>query len=306
MAITTINDAWDGQPRREIETVLKNELKALKSADTNLQGQIDLLGGESGASSPSEFVKALMGGVKIAFHRKYKQGGEKGDGAPLAVGIDQWAQYARWGNRADGVLVLIDGGNPILVGLQQANLAWSALDFQNCGTEDLPLIKSRSGIGKDMDGEKRTALILANEAQNYGNAPFERFAAGWCSVFASDGVSAGKWWCPSIGELMAIWSHVDAINICIDVINANLHDGESAAMKIGNSYYQSSTEYSKSNAWVMEMSAGFSFQMAKSNATSGYVLPISSLDAFMNQIDVETATIMATPTPAEVAGAVEI
>ncbi|MBD5230826.1 MAG: hypothetical protein HDS66_01545 [Bacteroidales bacterium] len=282
MAITSINDPWECQPRREIETVLKNELSALRVENSKLQGKIDLISLESGAVSTSEFLRALMGGVKIAFHRKFGVDGAKGDGAPLAIGIDKWAQYAGWGNRADGVLVLMDGGEGMLVGLGQGTQAWSALNYQNCGGKtELPLIRNRAEMSRDMDGQRRTALILANEQQNYGNADFERYAAGWCSVFKSDSVGVGKWWLPAIGELMAIMRHVDAINICIDTINANLHDGEELVPKIGAGYYLSSSEYSMSSVWVMEMTAGFAFQALKNGSVNTSVLPVTSLDVFM-------------------------
>ena len=280
MAITTINDSWEGQPRREIETILKNELRGLKSTDTKLQTQIDLLS-ESGVASTSELTKVIMGTTKIAFRRTCNPDGSPGDGAPLAVGIDKWAQYARWGNLAAGILVLVDGGAPILVGLQQEDLPWAALDYQNFGTADLPLLRSRSEISKDMEGEKRTAVILANEKENFGNAPFEDYAAGWCSAYSTYDMREGKWWQPSIGELMSIWRHVDAINICIDVINAALHDGEPPAEKIGMSYYQSSSEYSKTLIWAMEMSAGFAFPASKNGKQASKVLPVSSLEVFL-------------------------
>ncbi|MBD5306634.1 MAG: DUF1566 domain-containing protein [Bacteroides sp.] len=77
----------------------------------------------------------------------------------------------------------------------------------------------------------------------------------------------GKWWLPSIAELLIIWKHKYAINQCLSVI--------SGASQLSESWYWSSTEHSATNAWGLNLSTGYLYWGTKVTA-SGYVRAVAA------------------------------
>ena len=161
----------------------------------------------------------LNDGVFIMFHRK-------SDDYPLAVKPDKWASYQNSGEIADGVLV-VDGGKMLVV----------------APTED-------------WTGKTSTAAqITHNECKT------ESYAPGFCASYErvnanGQGLTAGKWWLPSLGEMMMIYANMSKINYALSLING--------ATQLAGTAYWSSTESSATSAWHLSLNIGLARTYSKS------------------------------------------
>lgn len=139
-------------------------------------------------------LKDIYDGVFIMFHRK-------SDDVLLCVKPDKWQSYQNSGEIADGVLVS-EGGRNIVVAPTEANLYWSSAAVNGGGTTT----SDRLTALDDFEGKANTALqITHTECQG------ENYASGFCSLYSrtnanGKGLTAGKWWLPSVGELMLMYS----------------------------------------------------------------------------------------------------
>ena len=181
-------------------------------------------------------LKDIYDGVFIMFHRK-------SDDIPLCVKPDKWQSYQNSGEIADGVLIS-EGGRNIVVAPTDANLYWSSAAVSGGGTTT----SDRLTALDDFEGKANTASqITHTECQG------ENYAPGFCSLYSrtnanGKGLTAGKWWLPSVGELMLIYSNMRKINHCLSLI--------AGATQLPESAHWSSTENSSTGAWYLGFSTG--------------------------------------------------
>lgn len=188
-------------------------------------------------------LKDIYDGVFIMFHRK-------SDDFPLCVKPDKWASYQNSGEIADGVLVS-EGGRNIVVAPTDAFLYWSSAAVSGGGTTTTDRLKALD----DFEGKANTASqITHTECQG------ENYAPGFCSLYSrtnanGKGLTAGKWWLPSAGELMLMYSNMRKINHCLSLI--------AGATQISESAHWSSTAHSSTYAWYLNFSYGLYIWDAK-------------------------------------------
>lgn len=200
-------------------------------------------------------LNAMNDGVFIMFHRK-------SDNYPLAVKPDKWASYQNSGEIAEGVLV-VEGGKMLVVAPTEATLYWSSAAVSAGGKTTT----DRETALNDWTGKTSTAAqITHNECKT------ESYAPGFCASYErvnanGQGLTAGKWWLPSLGELMMIYANMRKINYALSLING--------ATQLAETWYWSSTEYSAAGAWGLYLSDGTAGYYAKA-ANQGRVRPVSA------------------------------
>lgn len=232
----------------QVQAFIKGQLQSLHDKDTALQEQITGLNTNLGNANPQ--LRAATDGCFVTYHRK-------SDNFPLAVPYQSWPALEQAGEVADGVLVLIDGQAPIIVAPTQTNLKWS----KNAIAVNADTGGDYTKAYVDYTGKTRTAAIMAKGVELFGENEEEwtQYAPAWCNAYDRSynkgdeagtmiGIGAGKWWLPSIAELLTIWKHKYAINLCLSVI--------SGASQLSESWYWSSTEYSATCAWYLNLGDG--------------------------------------------------
>lgn len=181
-------------------------------------------------------LNAMNDGVFIMFHRK-------SDDYPLAVKPDKWASYQNSGEIAEGVMV-VEGGKILVVAPTEATLYWSSAAVSAGGKTT----SDRETALNDWTGKTSTAAqITHNECKT------ESYAPGFCASYErvnanGQGLTAGKWWLPSLGELMMIYANMRKINYALSLING--------ATQLAETWYWSSTEYSATLAWRLTLTNG--------------------------------------------------
>ena len=200
-------------------------------------------------------LNAMNDGVFIMFHRK-------SDNYSLAVKPDKWASYQNSGEIAEGVMV-VEGGKILVVAPTEATLYWSSAAVSAGGKTT----SDRETALNDWTGKTSTAAqITHNECKT------ESYAPGFCASYErvnanGQGLTAGKWWLPSLGELMMIYANMRKINYALSLING--------ATQLAETAYWSSTEYSATGAWGLGLDAGSAGSTAKA-AGQGRVRPVSA------------------------------
>ena len=200
-------------------------------------------------------LNAMYDGVFIMFHRK-------SDYYPLAVKTDKWASYQSSGEIADGVLV-VEGGKMLVVAPTEATLYWSSAAVSAGGKTTT----DRETALNDWTGKTSTAAqITHNECKT------ERYAPGFCASYErvnanGQGLTAGKWWLPSLGELMMIYANMRKINYALSLING--------AAQLAETWYWSSTESSAAYAWYLGLDLGSASTTTKASG-QGRVRPVSA------------------------------
>lgn len=200
-------------------------------------------------------LNAMNDGVFIMFHRK-------NDDYPLAVKPDKWASYQNSGEIAEGVMV-VEGGKILVVAPTEATLYWSSAAVSAGGKTTT----DRETALNDWTGKTSTAAqITHNECKT------ESYAPGFCASYErvnanGQGLTAGKWWLPSLGELMMIYANMRKINYALSLING--------ATQLAETWYWSSTEYSATYAWSLLLNDGTASYGTKA-AGQGRVRPVSA------------------------------
>ena len=103
----------------------------------------------------------------------------------------------------------------------------------------------------DWNGKANTAAqITHSEASGEGYAP------GFCHAYSrvnanGNGMTAGKWWLPSLGEMMMIYANMTKINYALSLING--------ATQLVENWYWTSTEISAAGAWLLSLYDGRTF-----------------------------------------------
>lgn len=201
-------------------------------------------------------LKDIYDGVFIMFHRK-------SDGYPLCVKPDKWQSYQNSGEIADGVLVS-EGGRNIVVAPTDANLYWSSAAVSGGGTTT----SDRLTALDDFNGKNNTAAqITHTECQG------DNYAPGFCSLYSrtnanGKGLTAGKWWLPSLGELMLIYGNMRKINHCLSLI--------AGATQLPEYAHWSSTEGSSTGAWLLNFPYGGLYYWDTKVSSQSRVRPVSA------------------------------
>ena len=200
-------------------------------------------------------LNAMNDGVFIMFHRK-------SDDYPLAVKPDKWASCQNSGEIAEGVMV-VEGGKILVVAPTEATLCWSSAAVSAGGKTTT----DRETALNDWTGKTSTAAqITHNECKT------ESYAPGFCASYErvnanGQGLTAGRWWLPSLGELMMIYANMRKINYALSLING--------ATQLAETAYWSSTEHSATDAWRLNLNLGGATNYTKATLQSG-VRPVSA------------------------------
>lgn len=203
-------------------------------------------------------LNAMNDGVFIMFHRK-------SDNYPLAVKPDKWASYQNSGEIAEGVMV-VEGGKMLVVAPTEATLYWSSAAVSAGGKTT----SDRLTALDDWAGKTSTAAqITHNECKT------ESYAPGFCASYErvnanGKGLTAGRWWLPSLGELMMIYANMRKINYALSLING--------ATQLAETWYWSSTECSATTAWDLSLSHG----NAGGNTKATFQSRVRPVSAFLN------------------------
>ena len=200
-------------------------------------------------------LNAMYDGVFIMFHRK-------SDDHPLAVKPDKWASYQNSGEIAEGVMV-VEGGKILVVAPTEATQYWSSAAVSAGGKTTT----DRETALNDWTGKTSTAAQIT-----HGECNTESYAPGFCASYErvnanGQGLTAGEWRLPSLGELMMIYANMRKINYALSLING--------ATQLAETWYWSSTEHSAVNAWILYLSYGAASYATKATG-QGSVRPVSA------------------------------
>lgn len=181
-------------------------------------------------------LDSINDGVFIMFHRK-------SDNFPLMVKPHKWASYQNSGEIAEGVVV-VEGGKILVVAPTEATLYWSSAAVSGGGKTTT----DRLTAFDDWGGKANTAAQAAKTECSSAS-----YAPGFCNQYSrvnanGKGLTAGRWWLPSMGELMMIYANMRKINYALSLIEG--------ATPLAETWYWSSTEYSATTAWHWYLSGG--------------------------------------------------
>lgn len=217
-------------------------------------------------------LSELHAGVYIMFHRCHVYT----DNFALAVPVEKWkSDYENQGEIADGVL-LIEGGHHLVIAPTQADsLKWSSKPVSSDGKDAVQIsgvvtTTDRMQAFGDWNGRANTtAIINGSTDSNVTNT--ESYAAGFCNKYsrANDngaGLTAGRWWLPSLAELGMIWANFEKINYALSKIKG--------ATLLQRDWYWSSTQYNAGNAWRLNLYYGTMYNDWKFR--QGRVRPVSA------------------------------
>lgn len=203
-------------------------------------------------------LDAINDGVFIMYHGN-------SDDYPRAVKPHKWTSLQNSGEIADGVLV-VEGGRMLVVAPTESTLFWSSAAVSAGGKTTT----NRLTALDDWEGEDSTAAqVTHSECSGASYAP------GFCHAYSrananGKGLTAGRWWLPSIGQLMMIYANMRKINHALSLING--------ATQLVETWYWSSTEYSATYAWGLYLNDGNMNGITKATG-QGRVRPVS---AFLN------------------------
>lgn len=200
-------------------------------------------------------LNAIEDGVFIMFHRK-------SDDFPLMVKPYKWASYQSSGEIAEGVVV-VEGGRMLVVAPTEASLYWSSAAVSGGGTTT----SDRVTAFNDWNGKANTAAQI-----QHAECSGESYAPGFCAKYSrvnanGQGLTAGKWWLPSEGELMCIYANMRKINYALSLIEG--------ATRLAEDWYWSSTAYSATYAWFLGLNDGTAYYNTKATNQTR-VRPVSA------------------------------
>lgn len=188
-------------------------------------------------------VNSINDGVFIMFHRK-------GESTPIMYKPEFWTAQQTAGEIADGVVV-VEGGRLLVVAPTESptKLLWSSAAVAGGGftTND------RVAAYNDWTGKTSTAAqIAASTAGAITNTA--SYAPGFCNLYSRTnangfGLTAGKWWQPSMGELIMMFANLNKINYALSLITG--------AELLARDAYWSSSEFSSTNAWYLSLYSGY-------------------------------------------------
>lgn len=187
-------------------------------------------------------LEAMTDGIFIMCHRK-------SDNVPIMYKPEFWTAQQTAGEIADGVVV-VEGGRLLVVAPTESptKLYWSSAAVAGGGFTTTDRVAAYS----DWTGKTSTAAqIAASTAGAITNTA--SYAPGFCNLYSrtnanGQGLTAGKWWLPSLGELMMIYANFNKINYALSLIAG-------AELLVRDAYW-SSSEFSSTYAWNLFLSSG--------------------------------------------------
>ena len=199
-----------------------------------------------------------MDGVFIMTHRK-------SDDFPIMYKPHKWTAQQSAGEVADGV-VIVEGGKILVVAPTDEAMHWSSAAVSGGGTTTTDRVTAMN----DWNGKANTAAQITH-AECSSNA----YAPGYCANYSrvnanGKGLTAGKWWLPSLGEMMMIYANMAKINYALSLI--------SGATPLQEAAYWTSTEGSAVYAWYLTLGSGGAHNTTKASFTFR-VRPVSAFIA---------------------------
>lgn len=199
-----------------------------------------------------------MDGVFIMYH-------DNSNDAPRMVKPHKWPSLQSAGQIADGVVV-VEGGKILVVAPTESSMTWSSAAVSGGGVTTSDRVTALN----DWAGKNNTAAQITH-AECSSNA----YAPGYCANYSrvnanSKGLTAGKWWLPSLGEMMMIYANMTKINYALSLI--------SGATQLSENWYWTSTEDSATYAWYLRLGDGNASGSTKASGT-GRVRPVSAFIA---------------------------
>ena len=181
-------------------------------------------------------LNSINDGVFIMFHRN-------SDNYPLMVKPHKWASYQNSGEIAEGVVV-VEGGKILVVAPTETSLYWSSAAVSGGGKTTTDRLTALD----DWTGKASTAAQIT-----HAECSSASYAPGYCAQYSrvnanGKGLTAGRWWLPSLGELMMIYANMRKINYALSLIEG--------ATQLAETWYWSSTEYSATNAGLLTLYNG--------------------------------------------------
>ena len=198
-------------------------------------------------------LNAMYDGVFIMYHRK-------SDDYPLMVKPHKWTSIQSSGEIADGVVV-VEGGKCLVVAPTESasKLAWSSAAISGGGTTTTDRVTAIN----DWNGKTNTAQQIAHSTSS-AVTNTASYAPGFCNFYSrananGKGLTAGKWWLPSLGEMMMIYANMTKINYALSLING--------ATQLVEDAYWTSTEGSATYAWRLFLGGGYASINTKASDT---------------------------------------
>ena len=200
-------------------------------------------------------LNSINDGVFIMFHRN-------SDNYPLMVKPDKWASYQSSGEIAEGVVV-VEGGKILVVAPTETSLYWSSAAVSGGGKTT----SDRLTALDDWTGKANTAAQIT-----HAECSSASYAPGYCAQYSrtnanGKGLTAGRWWLPSLGELMMIYANMRKINYALSLIEG--------ATQLAETWYWSSTESSATYAWLLYLDNGSANSITKAT-NQGRVRAVSA------------------------------
>ena len=245
-------------------TTINNDQK-FPVTDTNGKVTLISLANLKAALMAGMNLDSINDGIFIMFHRN-------SDNFPLMVKPYKWPSYQNSGEIAEGV-VIVEGGKILVVAPTESTskLTWSSPAISGGGTTTTPPPAAMN----DWNGKANTAAtIRASKADAITNTA--QYAPGYCNLYSrananGNGLTAGKWWLPSLGEMFMIYANMTKINYALSLITG--------ATQLVEDWYWTSTEGSADNAWLLYLSDGnTSLWGAKASST----LRVRAVSAFIS------------------------
>ena len=236
------------------------EVSTLNSTDRILLTDAN---GKSEKISPSNLKSQLVGSIDmysicsnifVVFYEEYDWSGYR---FPLAIPLSSWKSYQDSGKAPQGILV-VDGDKKLVVALTESTnkLKWASANLAGGAftTGD------RLAAMNDYAGKTNTkAIVTSSNLSGDGVDYAPRFCYNYSSPNLNghgQGLKAGQWWLPSLGELYTIFANFEKINFALSLCTG-------AQLLVRDAYW-SSTEYSATNAWYLGFNDGFQGLSAKS------------------------------------------
>ena len=228
------------------------EVSTLNSTDRILLTDAN---GKSEKISPSNLKSQLVGSIDmysicsnifVVFYEDWDWAGYR---YPLAIPLSSWKSYQDGGKAPQGILV-IDGDKKIVVALTESTnrLKWASADLAGGAFTTY----DRVTASNDYAGMANTKAIVTSANLSGDGVDC---APAFCYNYSSpnlnghgNGLKAGQWWLPSIGELYTIFANFEKINFALSLCTG--------AQQLAREDYWSSTEYSAQIAWFLDFNIG--------------------------------------------------
>ena len=207
-------------------------------------------------------LNGMYDGIFIMYHRK-------SDNYPLMVKPHKWTSLQSSGEIADGVVV-VEGGKVLVIAPTEATskLTWSSATISGGGTTTADRVTAMN----DWNGKANTASQISKSTSS-AVTNTASYAPGFCNLYSrananGNGLTAGKWWLPSLGEMMMIYANMTKINYALSLI--------SGATQLVEDAYWTSTEYSAAYAWLLNLNYGYANGYCAKASTTGRVRAVSA------------------------------